>query len=201
MRAQRTQLATVALAAGIALLVAGHAPAATPPTGSVGPSNPSVTWQGQEYASTTPDPRFCTSQAIDPINLICDHFTLDVGAPGSVTVTIGWPSAEHDFDLYVCQLDPEADVIVADACTGGREVARSDAVSGTSETATFTAPAAGTYEVRVVPIAVSSATAYTGSATYAASGGGPVPFCSSGTIHVVLPGLVDVCVSLGIGAA
>jgi hypothetical protein len=65
-----------------------------------------IGWQGQPYAYSTPDPRSCTPQLIDPINLICDHFTLQVEGAGSVTVAISWPSPAADFDLYVCQNDP-----------------------------------------------------------------------------------------------
>jgi hypothetical protein len=188
------------LAGAAALTGAVAAGAAIPPAGSVGPANPSVSWQGQRYTYSTLDPRYCTPQVIDPINLICDHFTLQVEAPGSVTATIAWPSPEADFDLYVCQLDPAADLAVEDACTGGREIARSDSLSGTSETATFDVPSAGLYELRVVPLIVSTPTAYTGSATYSGAPGPPSSgSCSPGTIHIVLAGLADVCVGLGVG--
>jgi hypothetical protein len=113
-----------------ALGTGGPARAAIPAAGTVGPSNPTVSWQGQPYAYSTIDPRYCTPQVIDPINLICDHFTLQVEAPGSVTATIVWPSPDADFDLYVCQNDPAWDLEVEDACTGGREIARSDSLSG-----------------------------------------------------------------------
>jgi hypothetical protein len=66
---------------------------------------------------------------------------------------------------------------------------------------TFDAPTAGLYELRVVPLLVSTPTAYTGTATYASSPGPPPSgsSCAPGTIHIVLPGLVDVCIGLSIG--
>jgi hypothetical protein len=188
------------LLAAAALAGAGHAVAAILPAGSVGPGSTSVAWQGQPYANSTPDPRFCTPQAADPGNILCDHFTLAVAEPGEITVTIGWPSAVNDLDLYVCLLDPDADLTVVDACTGGLELARSDTLSTSSETATFAAPFSGFYEIRVVPHDISTPTAYAGSATWAPpTAPPPAAPCSPPTIRIVVPGLADVCVGIGIG--
>ena len=80
----------------------GSARAATPPAGSVSTGSPTVTWQGQFYtAAAVVDPSLCPPAAIDPINLICDHFTLTVVNAGTVGVSINWPSFIDDFDLYV----------------------------------------------------------------------------------------------------
>jgi hypothetical protein len=178
----------------------GGAAAAVPPAGTIGPANASVSWQGQPYAvSATSDPRFCAPQAADPINLTCDHFTLHVEAPGTVTATISWPEPADDFDLYVCTLDPASDATDGDACTGGREVASSAAASGTSETVTFSAPAAGVYELRVVPLVIPVPSAYAGTATYTApagGGGGGGASCSPATLEVNLRPLVEVCIGL-----
>jgi hypothetical protein len=138
----------------------GSARAATPPGGTVSAANPTTSWQGEFYtAMVVLDPMACPPAAADPINLICDHFELTVATAGTVAVTINWSSSNDDFDLYVYD---STNTIVASSADAGT----------TSESATFTATADTTYEVRVIPFNV-VASDYTGTATLTpATGGG-----------------------------
>src|SRR4051794_31173385 len=104
---QPLQLRRVLLVVVAALMLAlafglGSARAATPAGGTVSAGSPTVTWQGEFYTLTAlPDPLLCPPAAVDPVNLICDHFALTVTNAGSVGVSINWPSTADDFDLYV----------------------------------------------------------------------------------------------------
>src|SRR4029077_13063392 len=84
-------LATILLALG-----AGQALAATPPGATVSSSNPNASFTGhvneanffpatcdtpQCPPGTSPTP--CTDQEADPINLICEHFTVAAAEDGS----------------------------------------------------------------------------------------------------------------------
>ena len=163
-----------------AVLLAAPAAAAVPSTGTVGPATPSVAWQGQVYATSAGS---CPPQALDPANVVCDHFTLGVQAPGTVTVSITWPDPQDDFDLYVFT-------------AGGTEVASSTAASGTSESVTFAAAAAA-YEIRVVPVFLASPSGYSGSATWAsAAGAGGGSTCSPATIELSLEPIASVCLGV-----
>jgi hypothetical protein len=159
---QPLQLRRVLLVVVAALTLAlgqGSARAANPAGGTISAGSPTVTWQGEFYTATAvPDPLLCPPAAIDPINLICDHFLLTVAAAGTVGVSINWPSTDDDFDLYIYD-------------STNMEVASSADVGTTSESVTFTATANTTYEVRVIPFNV-VASAYSGVATLTPAGGG-----------------------------
>src|SRR5438067_9776216 len=175
------RFAVVAVVA--AMLSTGAAGAAVPPAGTLGPTTPFIAWQGQAYASAVGGGS-CPPQAVDPANVVCDHFTLDVQAAGPVTVAISWPDPATDFDLYVF--------------SGATLVASSTASSGTSESVTFAADAT-TYEVRVVPVFVDSPSSYSGTASWASpAGGGGGATCSPGTIEVSLEPIATVCVGVGL---
>src|SRR5437867_4207131 len=91
-------------AGAVALLLAGGASGATPASGTIGPTAPVTTWQGQSYVAAAnvggteglvvP----CTSPLLDPANVLCDHFsvTVDVAASywntnsGGLSVSISW---------------------------------------------------------------------------------------------------------------
>jgi hypothetical protein len=157
---QPLQLRRILLVVAALMLALGQgsARAATPPGGTVSAANPTTSWQGEFYTATSvPDPILCPPGAVDPINLICDHFELTVQTAGTVGVTINWPSADDDFDLYVYD---STNTIVASSADVGT----------TSESVTFAADAA-TYEVRVIPFNV-VASAYSGTATLTPTGGG-----------------------------
>ena len=133
------------------------AQAADPGNGAVTPADRTLTWKGQSYAAaSTADPALCPPKSADPGNATCDHFTLNVpveksywkGREGGADVTVSWPDAADDFDLYVYK--------------GGQLVASSASGSTTKETATIP-KASGTYEVRVLPFLVTDS-AYDGSA-------------------------------------
>jgi hypothetical protein len=149
---------TASAAATAFFIWTGTAQAAIPAGGTIGPATPSVSWQGQFFAAgAISDPTLCPPAAGDPLNVVCDHFSLTVTAAGNVTVTITWPSADDDFDLFVFD-------------AANNEVANSQNIGTTSEEVTFAATAQ-TYEVRVIPFFV-VASDYSGTATFAGAGGG-----------------------------
>jgi hypothetical protein len=151
----------VLFAALLFALCSASAEAATPSGDTIGPGNP-TSWDGMFYAAgAVSDPTLCPSAALDPVNIVCDHFQLTATAACQVTVGINWPSADDDFDLYVYD-------------SGGNEVASSADFGTTSETATFTSVPGAQYEVRVIPFFV-VASGYDGTATCnggTAGGGG-----------------------------
>ena len=157
----RLRAGTVA-AVAVVLALAAPAFAASPGSGTVSPSSPSVSWRGQYYAlGATASPSLCPAST-DPANLLCDHFwlTVDVGSAywdshdGGVDVSINWSSSllsKPNFDLYVYT-------------AGGALVASSARGSGTSESVHLSQPR-GKYEVRVVPKNVVDS-GYSGSARF-----------------------------------
>jgi Calx-beta domain-containing protein/pre-peptidase len=171
-------VACAAFAALGVLCFAAGGEAAIPPGGTIGTATSSVSWQGQYYAvAAVDDPNLCPPGALDPGDTICDHFALTVQNPGTVTVTITWPSANcannptnptpgvpcdtdgNDWDLYVYD---SAGMLVAASANPNPP--------GNSESTSFTATAQ-TYEVRVVPFFVVNSD-YSGTATFAGGGGG-----------------------------
>jgi hypothetical protein len=149
--------------AGALLMVAaisgiGHA--ANPASISVSPTNTSSSWTGASFlAGATASPTACPP-SLDPANALCDHVSLDVGvAPaywdahtGQVRIGISWADAADNFDLYVYS-------------GSGTQVASSTQSGTSSETVTLASPAGG-YEIRVVPVLVTSS-GYSGTATFA----------------------------------
>ena len=144
-----------ALFAFVAVLAVGAAssPAASPPAGSIGPPNgTSFPWAGQPYAvgHSVAVPDACPP-AIDPGNVLCDHFLLTVNVPasywdthtGGADIQITWGSPDDDFDLYVYNKNREPCRPVR---RGGWNRPRS-----ASSSRERTAAGNGT-EVRVVPL-------------------------------------------------
>jgi len=161
--------------ATVVFLGAASAPAATPSSGTIGPADTSVAWQGQFYAvAATVVPEACPP-AIDPANVLCDHFFLTVDVPpeywddntGGADIEIHWPSADNDFDLWVYDAD---DGTLVDFSAAG----------GTTSERVFIENASGDYEVRVNPFLV-VASGYDGSATFVSQAGGPTPNPARGT--------------------
>jgi hypothetical protein len=150
--------------AGAVLMVAaiggiGHA--ANPASISVSPTNASSSWTGASFlAGATASPTACPP-SLDPANALCDHVSLDVGvAPaywdahtGQVRIGISWADAADNFDLFVYN-------------GSGTQVGSSTQSGSSSETVTL-ASAAGGYEIRVVPVLVTSS-GYAGTVTFAA---------------------------------
>ena len=125
----------------------------------------------------TADPAQCPGVA-DTLNLVCDHFYLNINLPGtfwqthtgSVVITIQWTSNSNDFDLYIYRQ------------SDGQQVGSSASGGTTSEQVALQSPMPGRYEVRTVPFLV-VASGYTGSALLAFTTGGPTPnpiFASGG---------------------
>ncbi|WP_083976598.1 glycoside hydrolase family 31 protein [Kitasatospora azatica] len=126
--------------------------AATPSAGTLSLSGThTLNWQGHSYPSgSVPDPAHCPTQAQDPQGATCDHFDLTVDVPagywqqnpdGGVPLSINWPDANNDFDLYIYD-------------SAGHEVAES--AGSTDPEATVIPNASGTYHVLVVPYAVTN---------------------------------------------
>lgn len=163
-------LAALIGAAVLAAVGAGSVGGATPTTGSVGPTSTTTTWAGKFYSAAgnvggaTGDVVPCTSAALDPSDAVCDHFTVTANTPagywntssGGLSVTIAWPSADNDFDLFIYD--------------AAGNLADSSAQGGTTYEQVFVPLAAGTYEVRVVPFLVVES-GYSGTANFVSQTG------------------------------
>jgi photosystem II stability/assembly factor-like uncharacterized protein len=173
----RRRLSLVALAALALGPVVTTAIAATPASGTVGPRKPSVTWQGQTYAvGATAGGTADSAAACPPVNAggqPCDVFTITSDVPasywtgkkGGLTVSITWPDASNDFDLY--------------AYNANGDLVASSASSAPKETLTID-KAVGAYEIRVAPFLVVDS-GYTGTGTFASApqGGDPAPVAAA----------------------
>src|SRR5436305_2266714 len=131
----RRQLFATIVAAALVVGFAGVGNAASPASGSVGPTSHSVVWSGRSYTvGATQDPSACP-QSADSSDSLCDHYDLKVNASttywrthtGSVGVSIHSACAGNDFNLYVYR--------------GGSQVASSAQSSGTSEPVSVVNPA------------------------------------------------------------
>ena len=162
-----TRVAGLVILGAILLIGPKAIPAATPPSGSIGPTPGSTTsWTGGPYVVPQPVPDTCP-----PPSPLCDHFSLTVNVPasywethtGGADVEITWASADDDFDLYVYD-------------NSGNIVGQSAAGGTTSERVFLEGANIGQspYEVRVVPFLTAVAT-YNGSATFVSQDGGPAP--------------------------
>lgn len=158
-------IAAIAIAALLSPLAPTRVRAATPPSGTIGPAVTAASWTGNFFAAAaTADPAACPPP--DPAGL-CDHFmlTVDVAASywttntGGAEVSISWPSADNDFDLFVYK----DGVLVKSSASGGTTTER-----------VLIPSAFGTYEVRVVPFLVVNS-GYNGTAGFVSRPGGPTP--------------------------
>jgi hypothetical protein len=180
--ARAPALAALVVLFALTLVGAVSSPAATPSSGTIGPTPGSTfTWAGQPYptghAVAVPDQ---CPPAIDPVNALCDHFFLTVNVPasywdthtGGADISIEWTSANDDFDLYVYD-------------NNGSQVGFSGAGGTTSERVFIqNASTAGSpYEVRVVPFLMASPglVGHNGRATFVSQAGGPAPNPVRGT--------------------
>ncbi|HEV8421356.1 MAG TPA: hypothetical protein VGR13_08385 [Actinomycetota bacterium] len=159
MKARRALV--TAAAAAVILGTAGVGHAASPPSGSIGPSDPSDSWAGKHFAlGSVPLPGLCNQET-------CDYFDLTVSVPagywdshtGRASISIGWPSSSDNFDLYVYK--------------GGKLLKSSTQALSTSEAVSLSNPG-GTYEVRVVPVLVTDS-GYSGSAKFSSEKKPPPP--------------------------
>ncbi len=160
---RRLMAIAAATALGVtALQAVPNAQAANPGGGTIEPSDPVVTWDGENYqAGATVDPELCPPGSADPADTACDHFTLKVpvdksywdGRDGGAEVTISWQDSADDFDMYVYK---------------GGDLVASSAQGGTTKETALISEASGTYEVRVLPFLVTNS-GYKGTATFASS--------------------------------
>lgn len=131
-----------------ALLVAGltvatGADAATPGSGTVSPTAPSLTYSSGPFLVSNVTG---TAGAVDcSAPMSCDDFSLRVDTPAGygtdhrLKVSVAWANAVADFDLYL--LDSSGRQVAAAASSADPEVVLAD-------------PTPGTYTVRVVPYTV-----------------------------------------------
>ncbi|MBA2529580.1 MAG: exo-alpha-sialidase [Euzebyales bacterium] len=172
------RLVPLALVAVLTLGLMSAVQAATPGSGTISPTAPSVTWEGKTYAAgATVEPALCPPKSADPTDAVCDHFTLDVGVDasywdthsGGAEVSISWASNVNDFDLYVYQ---------------GGELVGSSAQGGTTSEQVVLSKASGTYEVRVTPWLVVNS-GYSGTADFVSADGGSTapPLGGPATFH------------------
>src|SRR5438093_10154738 len=105
----------------VALAIATAASAATPPAGSVSSTNTSTSFTGTLTMSNFLQPGDvgtsfgtpCPSQAMDPEDLVCGHFTLTTQSPGTVQVCVQFqPPSTDIFGMT------DLDVFVVDTSTG-----------------------------------------------------------------------------------
>src|SRR5712691_8732926 len=90
----------MAAAAAVILGMASVGYAASPSSGSIGPSDPSDGWAGKVFAlGSVPVPGLCNKEN-------CDHFNLNVSVSsgywadhtGSASISISWKSSANNFD-------------------------------------------------------------------------------------------------------
>jgi hypothetical protein len=153
--------------------------AAAPGSVAVSPTATSDSWTGASYlAGATASPSACPG-SVDTANALCDHVSLDVGVTGSywdthtgaVRVTISWPDASDNFDLFLYN-------------SAGAQVGSSTGSGTTSQTVSLP-NAAGGYEIRVVPVLVTSS-GYSGKVSFSSQAipgpsPTPAPISSSGS--------------------
>ena len=162
----------------VALFPAVLAAATNPPSGTISPASPTVTFTGGPFAVSNPSdplgstPPVCTDQ-------VCGQYTLTVSIPSSdvnsyqAHLAVSWVNSgtttqgsdTSDFDVYIYSPD----------ITGSK--AGSAASSSNPETTAFPV-ASGTYTIYVVPYDVSPSVTFSASVTLQranAAGGTPWP--------------------------
>ena len=157
------------------IIVAFHAGAANPTSGTLAPNSAPLAWDGTAAvgASATGE-MTCVEQP--GVNVNCDTFTLTVsGTPAAwagkqINVTISWVILASDYDVYVHK-----------GSNAGPEIGRSTAgAPGTNETVAIEPgdlDASGTtvFTVHVVYSAAAAGDQYHGTATVVSAPGGPTP--------------------------
>ncbi|WP_307619438.1 sialidase family protein [Streptomyces sp. V3I7] len=139
------------------------ADAATPPSGSVSDTAPTVTWSAGPFA--TPNVSGTSGTVTCQSPQLCDDYALKVSVPAgydaghSLRVDVKWPNSAADFDVYV--LDPAGREVAAAASTSDPEVVLLPAVTAS-------------YTVRVVPYAPLG-DSFTGTASLVANPADPPP--------------------------
>jgi hypothetical protein len=139
----RRRLAVVAVAAtALAISGAVAASGSTPSAGTITDTSGAKTWTGGPFLVAN-----VTAQAGDPVCTVpqsCDDYALTVSTPAgygdtnNLKISVGWPTAAADFDVYV--LNSAGAVVATAASSADPEVV-------------VLPPTSGTYTVRVVPFA------------------------------------------------
>src|SRR5713226_2036944 len=136
------------------ILLANSSFGATPSSGTVSQSNPTVTWTGQIPIP----PAAGSSSCSGPSNSGCDNFKLTIVPPDAtfgpyvvVIRTVSAPGDDWGLEVY----DPNGKLIGSSG--------NGASTSGEVETVTLTNPPAGTYTVSAAPFAVTHT--YDGSAS------------------------------------
>ena len=154
--APRRRLLAVATAA-IFVLPLAASQAAAPPSGTIGPSDPPVAWDGPPTGGASADESTC----MEGVN--CDTFTLNVsGTPVDwagkiVAVRIAWTVQANDYDLYIHQGSNSGPTVGSSA--GGAPDTDEQAAIDPAATGT------GVYTVHVVFFTVGPGDPYHGTAT------------------------------------
>lgn len=162
--------------------------AATPPSGTLSPATPELTYTYGPNVVSNPSGT-AELMCLNPV-VPCDMYALTVEIPAggptyTMTIETSWAAASDDYDIFLLN-------------SAGGEAGSS---AGSLNPERFTVPApSGSYTVRVVPFAVTGSTATTKITLQVAAGGGvaappPVPpFFVNGPrykIHVAPPGLAN----------
>ena len=133
------------------LVLAGAAGAAVPPSGTLSPQTPLLTYTAGPFTSVNPSPQLGEPDcSLFPNS--CDEYLLTVDVDAAylathpdhvVRITIQWPVAQNDFDVYL-----------KNAATD--ETYRSSASSGDPEIITF-GPQVGTNQYKILTLAFATA--------------------------------------------
>ena len=151
------QLTLAVAATAIFVLPLAASQAATPSSGTIGPNDPPVAWQGPLTGGASASEATCVE------GLNCDTFTLTVGgAPADwtgkiVSVRISWIVPANDYDLYIHQ----------GSISGPTVGSSGSGAPDTDEQAAIDPAATGTgvYTVHVVFFSVAPGDPYQGTAT------------------------------------
>lgn len=141
-RPRKAAAAAAVLAVGLTAVLLPPADAATPASGTVSDTSPSVRYTAGPFVAPNVTGTAGAVNCTAPQS--CDDYALTVATPAgygtthSLKVTVSWPTAAADFDVYL--LD-----------SAGREVGV--AASSSDPEVIQVSPNAGKYTVRVVPYA------------------------------------------------
>lgn len=169
---KRLRLFMVALLAPLIGMIAGVATASTPPSGTVSPSTPSITFTGGPFTSVNPSNNVQDEPDCSLVPNSCDDFLLTISIPPGytathpgevVTVSVGWTTAGSDFDVYFYDASGTTRVHEPAATSANPEVAGFPIADGTQ-----------TVLVRILAFATVNAS-YTGTVTLGLPTGGGTP--------------------------
>lgn len=166
-RARRLALLFVLAVGTLSLPLAGSQ-AATPGSGTISESSPTVTWSGDNHTPTA-------APCHGPNDAACDNFRLTITPPSYQYQVVIELAPIGDYDLYVYAPD-------------GGQIGSSGNAPFQTEIVVLTNPAGGTYTVSGAPFAAGAGVpgavpSYTASATIRRLGSDPAP-PATGTEHL-----------------